>query len=62
MNNKEAKEISKTTISQFLFYSLSLSAWKTAGNSSWSLRVNPSSGNLHPTEGYLWLPSISGMA
>src|SRR5207244_4602120 len=26
---------------------------KQAGNSSWALRINPSSGNLHPTEGYL---------
>ncbi|KAJ7153202.1 hypothetical protein O6H91_Y549300 [Diphasiastrum complanatum] len=26
---------------------------KTAGRSTWSLRVNPSSGNLQPTEGYV---------
>jgi SagB-type dehydrogenase family enzyme len=33
---------------------MALSAWKKIpdGN-SWSLRVNPSSGNLHPTESYL---------
>lgn len=29
---------------------LGLSAWKTAGADRWSLRNNPSSGNLHPTE------------
>jgi len=32
-----------------------LSAWKSYGGSRWALRVNPSSGNLHPTEAYiLW--------
>jgi len=30
-----------------------LSAWKEFGPSRWSLRCNPSSGNLHPTEAYL---------
>lgn len=38
------------TISELL-YSLSLSAWKQAGGARRPLRVNPSSGNLHPTEG-----------
>lgn len=42
-----------TILSQLLFDSLSLSAWKSAGSSTWSLRVNPSSGNLHPTECYI---------
>ena len=32
---------------------LGLSAWKEYGESRWALRNNPSSGNLHPTEGYL---------
>jgi SagB-type dehydrogenase family enzyme len=41
------------SLSQLLFDSLALSAWKQAGGESWALRVNPSSGNLHPTEGYL---------
>ncbi|MEQ1868618.1 MAG: SagB/ThcOx family dehydrogenase [Vicinamibacterales bacterium] len=36
-----------------LRYSLGLSAWKVAGASRWALRVNPSSGNLHPTEAYV---------
>lgn len=30
-----------------------LSAWKSNGYHRWSLRCNPSSGNLHPTEAYL---------
>ena len=32
---------------------MGLSAWKQAGASRWPLRVNPSSGNLHPTETYV---------
>jgi SagB-type dehydrogenase family enzyme len=40
-------------VSVFLRYSLGLSAWKQAGPSRWALRVNPSSGNLHPTEAYV---------
>ena len=40
-------------VSQLFCDSLALSAWKQAGDSSWPLRINPSSGNLHPTEGYL---------
>jgi SagB-type dehydrogenase family enzyme len=38
---------------------LGLSAWKSAGPDRWALRNNPSSGNLHPTEGYLllWRPA-----
>jgi SagB-type dehydrogenase family enzyme len=48
-------------LSVFLRYSLGLSAWKQAGPSRWALRVNPSSGNLHPTEGYAVCgPGIAG--
>jgi SagB-type dehydrogenase family enzyme len=32
---------------------LGLSAWKSYGPDRWSLRCNPSSGNLHPTEAYV---------
>ncbi|MBW2518040.1 MAG: SagB/ThcOx family dehydrogenase [Deltaproteobacteria bacterium] len=46
------------TIAGFLELSLGLSAWKAAGSSRWSLRINPSSGNLHPTEAHLILPSL----
>ena len=31
------------------------------GSLQWALRSNPSSGNLHPTEGYLVLPQIDGL-
>jgi SagB-type dehydrogenase family enzyme len=36
-----------------LRHALGLSAWKQLGASRWALRVNPSSGNLHPTEAYV---------
>ncbi|HEX8203904.1 MAG TPA: SagB/ThcOx family dehydrogenase [Isosphaeraceae bacterium] len=39
-----------------------LSAWKQAGGSRWALRCNPSSGNLHPTEGYALVPELPGLA
>ncbi|MGD2117357.1 MAG: SagB/ThcOx family dehydrogenase [Chromatiales bacterium] len=44
-----------TSISRLLQFSMALSAWKQYGPSRWSLRCNPSSGNLHPTETYLIL-------
>jgi SagB-type dehydrogenase family enzyme len=48
-------------VAVFLRYSLGLSAWKQAGPSRWALRVNPSSGNLHPTEGYVICgPGVAG--
>jgi SagB-type dehydrogenase family enzyme len=40
-------------LGELLRCSMGLSAWKQAGRSRWALRVNPSSGNLHPTEAYL---------
>lgn len=33
--------------------SFALSAWKQYGSERWAVRVNPSSGNLHPTEAWL---------
>ena len=49
------------TISQLFYDSLAISAWKSTGEHSWALRVNPSSGNLHPTEGYLICGPIDGL-
>jgi SagB-type dehydrogenase family enzyme len=43
----------------FLELSLGLSAWKAVSGSQWSLRINPSSGNLHPTEAHLILPPLN---
>jgi len=47
------------TLSRFFEYSLALSAWKQAGATRWALRANPSSGNLHPTEGYVLIGGIA---
>lgn len=57
----EPVALNRSSISQLLFDSLSISAWKEAGESRWAVRVNPSSGNLHPTEAYLLLPAIAGL-
>lgn len=48
--------------SELLFDSLAVSAWKQAGDARWALRVNPSSGNLHPTELYLALGPEWGLS
>ncbi len=50
------------TLSRFLELTLAITAWKRAGQTQWALRSNPSSGNLHPTEGYLVLPPLRGLA
>ena len=51
----------KNTFSQLLYDSLAISAWKKSGPSSWALRCNPSSGNLHPTEAYVLIGPIAGL-
>lgn len=56
-----SQPLSIRSISRFLELALALSAWKRAGESEWALRNNPSSGNLHPTEGYLVLPRLDGV-
>ena len=52
----EPAPLNLVSLGQLLYDSLALSAWKEAGGNRWALRVNPSSGNLHPTEAYLLLP------
>ena len=56
------RPVTVATLSRFLEYALALSAWKQAGDTRWALRTNPSSGNLHPTEGYVLLNDISSLA
>lgn len=48
----------KESLSQLLQLSMGLAAWKVSGDSSWAVRCNASSGNLHPTEAYLVLPPV----
>ncbi len=54
--------LDRRAVSQLFYDSLALSAWKQAGGSRWALRVNPSSGNLHPTEGYLLCGPVPGLS
>jgi SagB-type dehydrogenase family enzyme len=56
--NIAVRPFSLGNISSFMELSLGLSAWKSYEGNSWALRMNPSSGNLHPVEGYLVLPSL----
>jgi SagB-type dehydrogenase family enzyme len=53
-----SEPLSLESISSFFRYALSLTAWKRFHETTWSLRANPSSGNLHPTEGYAVLPAL----
>lgn len=51
------------TLSRLLFHSVAISAWKEVKGTGfrYSLRVNPSSGNLHPNETWLALRGVSGI-
>jgi len=46
------------SISQLFQFAMGIAAWKESGGSSWAVRCNASSGNLHPTESYLILPPV----
>lgn len=46
----------------FLLYALGLAAWKQYGANRWALRCNPSSGNLHPSEGYVICGPAAGLS
>ncbi|MFQ5890680.1 MAG: SagB/ThcOx family dehydrogenase [Gemmatimonadota bacterium] len=54
--------VSIRSLSRLLEYALALSAWKQLGHARWALRSNPSSGNLHPTEGYLLIGGLNDTA
>jgi hypothetical protein len=41
--------------------SMGLAAWKQHGPDCWALRCNPSSGNLHPTEAYVFSSNVPGL-
>ena len=60
-----APPLSAAAIGDVLRHALGLSAWKQFREARWALRVNPSSGNLHPTEAYIVagpLPSLTETA
>ena len=54
-------ELNAKSISRLYFDSFAISAWKMAEGTKWPLRVNPSSGNLHPTEVYLLSGPVKGL-
>lgn len=54
--------LTRHSIAVLFELSLGLSAWKQAGTTKWALRCNPSSGNLHPTEGYLITNAVDTIA
>jgi SagB-type dehydrogenase family enzyme len=57
-----AGPLGAAAIGDLLRHALGLSAWKAIHRSRWSLRVNPSSGNLHPTEAYVVCDAVGGLA
>jgi SagB-type dehydrogenase family enzyme len=60
---REAIQLDLNWLSRFLWHSMAVSAWKKVPGSGarYSLRVNPSSGNLHPTETYVALRAFTGI-
>ncbi|MBW7864152.1 MAG: SagB/ThcOx family dehydrogenase [Candidatus Hydrogenedentes bacterium] len=55
------RPLDRESVAQFFQDALGLSALKEYEGARWSLRVNPSSGNLHPTEGYLLAGPVQGL-
>lgn len=54
----QSMSVTRSTLGSFLSLAMGLTAWKQAGTGNqWTLRANPSSGALHPTEAYLLMPS-----
>jgi SagB-type dehydrogenase family enzyme len=60
-DSMEPSALSIDSVSLFFRYALSLTAWKRFHETTWSLRANPSSGNLHPTEAYALLPAVDAI-
>ena len=56
------RPINLDSLGLFLELSLGVTAWKEYQDTRWALRSNPSSGNLHPTEGYMLLPPTDGIS
>ena len=54
--------LTAAALGDILRHALGLSAWKRIDRSRWALRVNPSSGNLHPTEAYVVCGPLPGLA
>jgi SagB-type dehydrogenase family enzyme len=62
LSSRGSAGLDNDLVARLFFHSLALSAWKQAPLSNpWSLRINPSSGALHPTEGYLISDAVEGL-
>ncbi len=61
--HSRAPRIDCILLSRLLWHSMAVSAWKKVSRTGgrYSLRVNPSSGNLHPTETYLAVQNAVGL-
>ncbi len=53
--------LNTTNLGSLLRLCVGLTAWKEYAGSRWSLRANPSSGNLHPTETWLVSSGVAGL-
>ena len=56
------RPLTAESLGLFLELSLGITAWKELQGTRWALRSNPSSGNLHPTEGYVVLPPLASLS
>jgi SagB-type dehydrogenase family enzyme len=54
----QSEPVNLASLSRLFHYALAITAWKEYRGSRWSLRSNPSSGDLHPTEGYLLVGAL----
>ena len=55
------RPLDRASLGSLLELALGITAWKEHGAARWALRANPSSGNLHPTEGYLLVAGAGGV-
>ncbi len=58
----KASALDRGALGLFLELAFGISSWKSAEGSTWALRNNPSSGNLHPTEAYVILGPVEGLS
>jgi SagB-type dehydrogenase family enzyme len=61
--HREEIQLDVSWLSRLLWHSMAISAWKKVPGTGYrySLRVDPSSGNLHPTETHLALRGFTGV-
>ena len=60
-STRPAAPYNLANIGSLLRLCVGLTAWKEYAGSRWSLRANPSSGNLHPTETWLIAGKVDGL-